>query len=59
MLSLRITLIVLYIESSMFWWGEKLIQTGTTLYRIVSERDGTSGSLNARRSFIGGINYQF
>jgi hypothetical protein len=42
----------------MFWWGEKLIQTGTTLYKIVSEQDGTSGSLNARRSFIGAVNYQ-
>jgi len=39
--------------------GEKLIQTGTTLYGIVSERDGTFGSLDARRSFIGGVYYRF
>jgi len=36
----------------MFGWGEKLIQTGATLYRIVSERDGTSGSLNAKGSLL-------
>jgi hypothetical protein len=30
----------------MFWWGEKLTQTGTALYRIVCERDGTYGSLS-------------
>jgi hypothetical protein len=30
----------------MFLWGEKLIQTGTALYRIVCERHGTYGSLS-------------